>query len=113
MHPAIRELIGRPGMAIKKGSKKKSRFGEVVQADVPLGRSGKHHALVTELLHDLNELKPGMALKVAIADLGTSKAKIRSALLRVSKATKAPLATSSDAKYLYIWKTLDGKPIKP
>ena len=100
-------------MAMKKEPKKKSRFGEVMQADVPLGRAGKHHELVKELLHDLQELKPGMALKVAIADIGTSKAKIRSALLRVSKATNAPLATSSDAEYLYIWKTVNGKPIKP
>ena len=100
-------------MAINKEPKKKSRFGEVMQAEVPLGRAGKHHDLVTELLHDLHELKPGMALKVPVADIGTSKAKIRSALLRVSKATNSPLATSSDAKYLYIWKTLDGKPIKP
>jgi len=94
-------------------AKKKSRFSGIMQADVPIGRDGKHHALVAELLHDLDDLKPGMALKVALTDLGTSKAKIRSALLRVSKATKVPLATSSDAKYLYIWKTLDGKPIKP
>ena len=39
-------------------------FKGMAQADVPQGRNGKHKAIVTRILSDLDQIQPGVALKV-------------------------------------------------
>ena len=59
-------------------------FTGMPQADVPQGRNGKHKAIVTKILSDLDQVKSGIALKVPLAELSDSKEKVRSALNRAS-----------------------------
>jgi hypothetical protein len=78
-------------------------FKTMVQSDVPQGRNGKHKQIVTTILKDLDNLKIGSAIKVPLADLAESKAKVRSALNRATRKAGRKVATASDATFLYIW----------
>jgi|HubBroStandDraft_1064217.scaffolds.fasta_scaffold190625_2 hypothetical protein len=80
-------------------------FESVLQGDVPKGRDGKHRRIVTRLLADIDELKPGTALKIPLSALPDSKENIRSALNRATRQRGIEVATSSDAEHLYVWKT--------
>ena len=84
-------------------AKTKRQFGRVAQADVPHGRNGRHKQIVSAILAELDDLKAGDALKISLVDLKDSKAKIRSALNRVSHKLNRPLATAADAQFLYVW----------
>ena len=81
------------------------RFEAILQHDVPKGRDGKHKRIVTRLLEDIECLKPGTALKVPLSALPDSKENIRSALNRATRQKGIEVSTSSDADFLYIWKT--------
>jgi len=80
-------------------------FESIFQVDVPKGRDGKHKRIVTRLLRDIEQLKPGNALKIPIEALPDSKENIRAALNRATRSRGVTVATSSDAEHLYIWKT--------
>jgi len=82
-----------------------TKFESVQQVDVPKGRDGKHKQIVLRLLNDLAQVKAGMALKVPLDQLPDTKENIRSALSRAARQDDVNLATSSDEKFLYIWKT--------
>jgi hypothetical protein len=78
-------------------------FATMVQTEVPQGRNGKHKLIVTTILRDLDNLKLGAALKVPLAELAESKAKVRSALNRATRKDGRKVATASDATFLYVW----------
>jgi hypothetical protein len=78
-------------------------FKIMMQLDVPQGRQGKHKEIVSTILKDLDNLKPGSALKVPLADLAESKEKVRSALNRATRQGGRNVATASDATFLYVW----------
>ena len=78
-------------------------FKSMSQAEVPQGRNGKHKTIVTKILSDLDQIKPGVALKVPLAQLAESKAKVRSALNRASRKDGRRVATASDETFLYVW----------
>jgi hypothetical protein len=80
------------------------KYQSIEQSDVPRGRDGKHKAVVTQLLSDVDRLEAGRALKVPLAALPDSKENIRSALNRATRQRRLNLATSSDEEFLYIWK---------
>ena len=82
-------------------------FKTMVQADVPQGRNGKHKLIVSTILDDLDQLKDGAALKVPLAELATSKEKIRSALNRATRKAGRRVATATDATFLYVWNVTD------
>ena len=48
-------------------------FKAVEQAEVPQGRNGKHKAIVSKILSDLDQIETGVALKVPLAQLTASK----------------------------------------
>ena len=85
------------------------RFESVSQADVPKGRDGKHKQIITQLLSDIDRLRPGSALKVPLADLPDSKENIRSALSRAAAQHNLEIATSSNDQFLFVWKTDQAK----
>ena len=60
-------------------------FAQIAQVDVPQGRNGKHKSIVTRILADLAQVRPGSAIKVPLADLKESKEKVRSAVNRASR----------------------------
>jgi hypothetical protein len=78
-------------------------FAGMPQVDVPQGRNGKHKAIVTRILSDLDQVQPGVALKVPLAQLTDSKEKVRSALNRATRKGGRHVATASDGTFLYVW----------
>ena len=78
-------------------------FASMAQVDVPQGRNGKHKELVTRILSDLDQVKPGVALKVPLAELSESKENVRSALNRATHKRGQTVATASDEEFLYVW----------
>jgi hypothetical protein len=82
-----------------------ANFESIRQADVPKGRDGKHKRIITRLLKDIDQLKTGNALKIPLAALPDSKENIRAALNRATHLRGIEVSTSSDAEFLYIWKT--------
>ena len=87
-----------------KNRERQHRFQSILQADVPKGRDGKHKEIILELLESQANLRQGAALKIELSDLPDSKENIRAALGRATKQRKMDVATSSDDKYLYVWK---------
>ena len=81
------------------------RFDSISQVDVPKGRDGKHKKIITQLLADIAQLKPGSALKIPLAELPDTKENIRAALGRAAAQKKLSIATSSNSEFLYVWKT--------
>lgn len=84
-------------------SPEESTFESVPQLDVPKGRDGKHKKIVTQLMNDIGNLRPGTALKVPLQALPDSKENIRAALNRATRLKGLDVATSSDSEFLYIW----------
>ncbi len=78
-------------------------FRTMAQVDVPQGRNGKHKLIVTKILSDLDQLLPGIALKVPLADLAEGKEKVRSALNRATHKAGRSVATATDDNFLYVW----------
>jgi hypothetical protein len=80
-----------------------AHFKTMIQADVPQGRNGKHKEIVSTILDDLSQLKEGAAIKVPLAELDSSKEKVRSALNRATRKAGRKVATATDATFLYVW----------
>ena len=85
------------------GKKVPMNFKSMAQVDVPQGRNGKHKEIVTKILSDLDQVKPGVALKVPLAELAESKENVRSALNRATHKRGQAVATASDEEFLYVW----------
>lgn len=81
-----------------------AKFESILQIDVPKGRDGKHKQIVQQLIEAIGGLKDGSALKVPLSELPDTKENIRSALSRATRQRNIDIATSSDEKYLYVWK---------
>ena len=67
-------------------------------------RSGKHYKIVADVLSDLKHIDEYSALKIDLASAGKKKADLRAALHRAAKKNKVSLVTTSDAKYLYVFR---------
>jgi len=78
-------------------------FTSMPQVDVPQGRNGKHKAIVTRILSDLDQVQKGVALKVPLAQLADTKENVRSALNRATRKRGRSVATASDDTFLYVW----------
>ena len=90
-------------MATKREKKPLTHFKTTMQADLPQGRNGKHKEIVTMILSDLDNLNPGSAIKVPLAELTESKEKVRSALNRATRKAGRKVMTASDTSFLYVW----------
>jgi hypothetical protein len=78
-------------------------FKPMQQSEVPQGRNGKHKAIVTRILSDLDRIAEGIALKVPLAQLTASKEQVRSALNRATRKAGRIVATATDDDFLYVW----------
>ena len=87
----------------RRTTKAPMHFKVMLQTDVPQGRNGKHKAIVTKILSDLDQVQPGVALKIPLAQLADSKENVRSALNRATRKGKRSVATASDDTFLYVW----------
>ena len=83
-----------------------THYAAVNRSDVPQGRKGKHRKAVTDILGDLSKLSTQQAVKIPLSSLNGEKMQnLRSALNRVTREKNIPVVTSSDDKYLYVWRT--------
>jgi hypothetical protein len=87
----------------RRAGKTPMNFKAMLQKDVPNGRNGKHKAIVTRILSDLDQLQEGGAVKVPLAQLSESKEKVRSALNRATRKRGLNVATATDDTFLYVW----------
>ncbi|HWC17749.1 MAG TPA: hypothetical protein VG498_12085 [Terriglobales bacterium] len=80
-------------------------FETIDSLDVPHDRKGKHNALISRIMRDLQIVAPGVALKVPVSALRSQKIEnIRAALSREVKKTRLKIATSIDNDYFYVWR---------
>jgi hypothetical protein len=89
----------------QKGNGSDTHYASISRADVPQGRKGKHRKAVTDILGDLSKLNAEEAIKIPLSSLNGEKMQnLRSALNRVTRERNIPIVTSSDEKYLYVWR---------
>jgi|SRR5580692_4193262 hypothetical protein len=82
-----------------------TNYAAVNRTDVPHGRKGKHRKAVADIIADLSKLNAKQAIKVPLSSLNGEKMQnLRSALNRVTREKKIPVVTSSDEKFLYVWR---------
>jgi len=87
------------------GNGNDTHYASVNRSDVPQGRKGKHRKAVADILTDLTKLNAQQAVKIPISSLNGEKMQnLRSALNRVTREKNIPVVTSSDEKYLYVWR---------
>ena len=60
-------------MAVRRTPARGMNFTEMRQVDVPQGRNGKHKGIVTKILSDLDQVGPGVAIRVPLADCRTAR----------------------------------------
>jgi len=83
-----------------------SNFGSSLISTVPHGRKGKHNLIVSMIMDDLAKLDAERALLVPLDSLvGEKMENVRSALNRATRQRNMLVATATDEKYLYIWRT--------
>src|SRR5579864_3524643 len=89
----------------RNGNGNNTHYAAVDRSDVPQGRKGKHRKVVNDILADLSKLKAHQAVKIPLSSLNGEKMQnLRSALNRVTRDKNIPVETSSDEKYLYVWR---------
>ena len=87
-----------------------THYSAVNQSEVPKGRKGKHRKAVADIIADLAKLNAQQAIKIPLSGLNGEKMRnLRSALNRATREKNIPVVTSSDEKYLYVWR---GDPAK-
>jgi hypothetical protein len=83
-----------------------THYAPMKRSDVPQGRKGKHRKAVADILADLSKLNAQQAIKIPLSSLNGEKMQnLRSALNRVTRERKIAVETSSDEKYMYVWRT--------
>ena len=89
----------------RNGDGNDTHYASVNRSDVPQGRKGKHRKAVADILADLSKLNSQQAVKIPLSGLNGEKMQnLRSALNRVTRERNIPVETSSDEKYLYVWR---------
>jgi len=89
----------------RNGNGSDTHYAAVNRSDVPHGRKGKHRKAVADILGDLSKLSAQQAVKIPLSSLNGEKMQnLRSALNRVTREKNIPVETSSDEKYLYVWR---------
>ncbi len=90
-----------------------THYSAVNRSEVPQGRKGKHRKAVADILADLEKLNAQQAIKIPLSGLNGEKMQnLRSALNRVTREKNIPVVTSSDEKYLYVWRADSSKNIQ-
>jgi hypothetical protein len=94
----------------RNGNGSDTHYAAVNRSDVPQGRKGKHRKAVADILGDLSKLSAQQAVKIPLTSLNGEKMQnLRSALNRVTREKNIPVETSSDEKYLYVWRAASPK----
>jgi hypothetical protein len=90
----------------RNGNGNDTHYASMNRSDVPQGRKGKHRKAVADILADLSKLNTKQAVKIPLSGLNGEKMQnLRSALNRVTRERNIAVETSSDEKYMYVWRT--------
>jgi hypothetical protein len=82
------------------------KYRRVELASLRKGRRGKHHDIVEGILAELEEVQPGSALEIPLADVdGIGLANLRSAVHRATNSAGLSIQTLADEKNFYVWKS--------
>ena len=83
-----------------------SHFASRLVSSVPHSRKGKHNLIVSMILDDLDELEAERAILIPIEELdGEKMENVRSALNRATRQRNMVVATATDEKYFYVWRS--------
>ena len=94
----------------RNGNGNDTHYAPMNRSDVPQGRKGKHRKAVADILADLSKLNAQQAIKIPLSSLNGEKMQnLRSALNRVTRERNIPVETSSDEKYMYVWRADSAK----
>jgi hypothetical protein len=86
-------------------AKRIPKFETVNRSELRHGRKGKHHALMREVLNDLEVLVDGKAMKIPLDKVaGVSLVNLRTAITRATAPHNIRVRTYSDGKNLFVWK---------
>ena len=89
----------------RNGNGNGAHYESMNRSDVPQGRKGKHRKAVADILADLSKLNARQAIKIPLSSLNGEKMQnLRSALNRVTRERNIPVETSSDEKFMYVWR---------
>ena len=91
-------------MKNKKNTPPRLHFAAIPLAAAANRRMGKHYKMVSQILSDLEKLDQYTALKVEFLKVGAKKADLRAAVHRAAQKKNVPVATTSDDKYLYVFR---------
>ncbi len=81
-------------------------FSSGLISSIPQGRKGKHNLIVSLILDDLDKLDLEKAVLVPLESLdGEKMENVRSALNRATRQRNMLVATATDDKYFYVWRT--------
>jgi hypothetical protein len=95
----------------KRGRNGSTNFETILQGALPHGRKGKHYALLTQVLGDLQQLANESAMRIPLADYPEHEiADLRSAIHRATAKAGLTVFTSSDDEFLYVWKPPEETP---
>lgn len=83
-----------------------SNFSSTLISTIPHSRKGKHNLIVAKIMDDLSKLAPENAVLVPLDHLdGEKMENVRSALNRATRQRDMLVATATDEKYFYVWRT--------
>jgi hypothetical protein len=104
--PGSGKKMGNNGNNGNNGHAQPLNFPNRLIASIPHGRKGKHNSIVAKILADLDRLDMETAILVPLDGLNGEKMEnVRSALNRATKQKNISVATSTDDKYFYVWRT--------
>jgi hypothetical protein len=97
---------GSNGHSTNGSAGKPSYFASKLISTIPHGRKGKHNLIVSMILDDLAKLDMERAVLVPLDSLeGEKMENVRSALNRATRQRQMFVATATDDKYFYVWRT--------
>ena len=83
-----------------------SNFSSTLISTIPHSRKGKHNLIVAKILDDLSSLPMEKAVLIPLDHLdGEKMENVRSALNRATRQRDMLVATATDEKYFYVWRT--------
>ena len=89
----------------KTKSKRTLKYQQVPIAELKRRRHGKHHHLMEGIFAELEDLKPGCALKIPFLELeGVTRERLRAAAHRRAVTRKVKIETLADRENFYLWK---------
>ena len=89
----------------KSDSKPDLKYRQVDIDSLDRGRRGKHHDLIQGILQELQNLAPGSAMEIPLADVGgVGLANLRSAVHRAAASRGLEIETLAEEEHFYVWR---------